>query len=148
MTAVAVLAVLAAVFGPVPALVLARRRWFMVRVTGTSMSPTYADGDHVLFRRGRFTVADCVVFVPPPPYCDADEKWLVKRVAAGAGDPLPEAFRAATGATDGVVPTGLLVVLGDNPHSLDSRHFGYLPAANVVGVAVRARAGHEPRPTA
>ncbi len=133
----------AVVVAAVPVLVLAllvvRRRWFVVRVVGHSMSPTYVDGERVLFRRGGFEVTDCVAFLPPRPYGDADPPWLVKRVAAGAGDPVPAAFRAATGVTDAVVPVGCLVVFGDNPVSLDSRHFGYVPAANVVGVAARPR---------
>jgi signal peptidase I len=126
--------------GAALALILVRRRWFVVRVAGHSMSPTYVDGERVLFRwvrPGGCAVGDCVAFTPL--WSDGDPRWLIKRVAAAAGDALPEAFRAATGVTDAVVPPGCLVVLGDNPESLDSRHFGYLPAANVVGVAARPR---------
>lgn len=129
------------------AVALARRRWFIVRVVGHSMSPTYADGARLLFRRAgsdEFSTTDCVAFVPPgfgvPATADATRpQLLVKRVAAIAGDPVPPAFRVAARVADAVVPPGCLVVSGDNPASLDSRHFGYLPTVNVVGVAVRNR---------
>ena len=37
------------------------------------------------------------------------------------------------------VPPHCLLVRGDNPRSLDSRHFGYVPTADVLGVALRRR---------
>ncbi|WP_240669716.1 S26 family signal peptidase [Actinoplanes solisilvae] len=118
-------------------------RWFLVRVVGTSMTPTFADGDRLLFRRtGRVAVADCVAFEPPEMFrgdgSAGRPRWLIKRVAALPGDPLPAAFRAATGRIEPAVPPGRLVVLGDNPESLDSRHFGYLDLGSVAGVCCRA----------
>ncbi len=64
---------------------------------------------------------------------------MVKRVAAGPGDPRP-AFMPDRGDGSGpVVPTGQLVVLGDNPaRSLDSRQIGYVPADRVLGVVLRS----------
>jgi signal peptidase I len=49
-------------------------------------------------------------------------------------------MRAAVG-DDTEVPSGRLMVRGDNPHSLDSRHFGYIGADSFRGVAVRRLSG-------
>lgn len=70
-----------------------------------------------------------------------DVDWMVKRVVAVGGDRVPEEFRHAVGAMDAdtTVPAGNLLVLGDNPKSLDSRQFGYVPAGDVLGVSVRRR---------
>ncbi|OPC77599.1 signal peptidase I [Embleya scabrispora] len=115
-----------------------RSRLALVRVTGTSMAPTFADGDRVLVdcaapvRRG-----DVVVFRNPTAAlgADRDPRWLVKRVAAVPGDPVPVEMRDVVRApNDGVVPAGSLVVRGDAPRSHDSRHFGYVPASTVLGV--------------
>jgi signal peptidase I len=75
-----------------------------------------------------------------------DVDWMVKRIVAVPGDRIPADFRHAVGAVgavepDTTVPPGCLLVLGDNPRSLDSRQFGYVPAADVLGVALR----HRPR---
>jgi signal peptidase I len=60
---------------------------------------------------------------------------MIKRVAARAGEPVPEEFRAAV--ADGVVPPGHLLVRGDNPTSNDSRTFGYVRESAVLG-SIRA----------
>ena len=67
--------------------------------------------------------------------------WLVKRVVAVCGDRIPDEIRPAIGGSDAdtVVPSGCLLVRGDNPKSLDSRHFGYVPVADVLGVSMRRR---------
>ncbi|GAA1556251.1 S26 family signal peptidase [Actinomadura kijaniata] len=126
---------------PVVALWSLRRSLTLVRVAGGSMAPTYADGDRLLVRRTRrVRRGEAVVFRNPvaPPGGVPDPPWLVKRVAATPGDPVPEevrpAVRAAPGAT---VPPGSLVVSGDARRSQDSRHFGYVPARDVVGVVLR-----------
>lgn len=119
----------------VAAVLRMRRRLLMVTVHGNSMSPTFADGDRVLVRRGHpGAVGDVVVFAHPRPLT-GDLDMLVKRVAAGPGDPVPEAVRAAVGCS--AVPRGHLVVLGDNTHSLDSRKLGFIAADAVVGVVGR-----------
>ncbi|MFS1304267.1 S26 family signal peptidase [Streptosporangium longisporum] len=60
---------------------------------------------------------------------------VVKRVAAVQGDPVPASVPHGAGETS--VPGGCVVLLGDNPEeSLDSRHFGYVPVADVVGKVV------------
>ncbi|MGS2644341.1 S26 family signal peptidase [Streptosporangium sp. LJ11] len=62
---------------------------------------------------------------------------VVKRVAAVQGDPVPASVPRRAGETS--VPGGCLVLLGDNPgQSLDSRHFGYVSATDVVGKVVGA----------
>ncbi|GAA2002983.1 S26 family signal peptidase [Catenulispora subtropica] len=131
----------AAAFGTAAAcgLLALRRRYTVITVTGRSMSPTYADGDRLLVRRTRAHRVSCqevVVFRMPPQHRKNGLRWLVKRTAAVPGDPVPEDMREAAG-SDRLVPPGRLLVRGDNPHSLDSRHFGYVPAADVLGIAVR-----------
>lgn len=78
---------------------------------------------------------------------------MVKRVVAVHGDRIPDEIRPAVealGAAEALeateaanavtaVPPGYLLVRGDNPKSLDSRHFGYVPATDVLGVSVRRR---------
>ncbi len=62
---------------------------------------------------------------------------VIKRVAAVSGDPVPGSVPPRAGET--VVPEGCLVLLGDNPgQSLDSRHFGYVPATDVIGKVIGA----------
>ncbi|MEU4535715.1 S26 family signal peptidase [Streptosporangium sp. NPDC023825] len=73
-------------------------------------------------------VAERVAFAP---------SRVVKRVAAVQGDPVPASVPRRAGETS--VPGGCLVLLGDNPgQSLDSRHFGYVSATDVVGKVVGA----------
>lgn len=120
------------------ALVLARRRYVVVRVCGGSMAPAFADGDRVLVRRGRPRVGDAIVFRPPVvPGIPGDPRWRLKRVAALAGEPVPldvgERVAAAPGA---LVPDRYLVVRGDAARSEDSRHYGYVRADAVLGAVV------------
>lgn len=129
------------------ALVVIRRRFIVVKVTGTSMTPALMPGDRVLVRRGarhELRAGRIVVFGPPRDECSvwasdgpmAPIPWTIKRVAAVPGDAVPEAARPAVGGT-ALVPPGMLVVLGDNAGSIDSRTWGFVPAADVLGVAVR-----------
>ncbi|MEY9926763.1 signal peptidase I [Catenulispora sp. GP43] len=140
----------------------ARRALVLITVSGGSMSPTYTDGEKLVVRRGRLRtprVGDVIVFrhpqlartaatatqtpapAPAPAPARPDVDWMVKRVVAIEGDRVPEEIRHAVGATDAgsVVPPGFLLVRGDDPVSLDSRHFGYLPTTEVLGVSVRRR---------
>lgn len=139
----ALVAVLAA------AVVVARRRLVVVQVSGMSMWPTYRPGDRVLVRRAaarQVRRGEVVVFEPagrsgwgtgPLPAPQA-AVWVIKRVAALAGDPVPAEVAAAVKAEPGAaVPEGALVVVGDGTSSADSRMWGYLPADRVLGVAVR-----------
>jgi signal peptidase I len=124
-------AVLAAA-GPVLAvtgLAWARRRFMLITVRGTSMNPAYADGERVLLRRGGYATGDVVMFRPPVPL-PGGMQWLVKRVAAMPGDPVP-ADMAARAAVP-VVPAGRLLVRSD-AGGLDSRHLGLIDSRAVAG---------------
>ncbi len=140
------LAVAAAVAG----MAAARRRFVVVRVAGTSMVPTYQPGDRVLIRRGGRAVprrGQVVVFRRLQPGGTGSSgrasglrgtEWLIKRVAAMPGDRVPDQVAPGVHAAPGdVVPADRLVVLGDGPTSRDSRHWGYLPVSEVLGVVIR-----------
>ncbi|HEV7557000.1 MAG TPA: S26 family signal peptidase, partial [Kofleriaceae bacterium] len=104
-------------------------------VVGNSMSPTLRDGERVIARRqcGREILrGDIVVFVPP--VAVEDVVYRVKRVAAIAGDPAP-AWLAGDR-----VAAGKLVVIGDNPRSQDSRHYGYVEVIAVLAMTRRTEA--------
>lgn len=128
------------------ALVLhARRQWMVVTVEGNSMSPTLHHGQRLLARRVRpgrsgdagFSRSDIVVFVVPPEKVVAAEGLVhrVKRVAAVAGDPVPEWARPALAADEHTrVPSGKVVVSGDNARSQDSRQLGYIDAGAIIAV--------------
>lgn len=117
-----------------------RSRVALIRVTGSSMAPAFADGDRLLVRRtGRVRHGDAVVFRNPFPSAAGDEPlaWLVKRVSALPGDPVPPDVRDVVGAPEGaVVPPGSLVVRGDAARTQDSRHFGYVPESSLLGVVL------------
>ncbi|MFB7499267.1 S26 family signal peptidase [Streptomyces sp. NPDC056161] len=131
------------------------RTWAVVTVRGPSMEPAYRDGDRVLVRRSASPHQGQVVVVEQgrgryagqrPPLSTAagavavaERAWLVKRVAAVAGDPVPPwAVPAPAGAPGSRVPGGSLVLLGDNTAvSVDSRTLGLFPDDRVLGVVVR-----------
>ena len=124
------------------AVIYLRRRFVVVRVHGTSMLPALRDGDRVLVRRSRrlrhgrghghrLTPGMVALLASPP-----DGGWVLKRVAAAHGDEVPESVRPAVGGT-AQVPPGMLVVLGDNDRSTDSRSWGFLSAEQVLGAVVK-----------
>jgi signal peptidase I len=119
---------------PAAAALWARTRLRVVEVRGTSMAPTYADGDRLLVRRGPARTGRPVVFRRPE-RLGTDVDWLVKRAVAIAGQPVPPPFDGTL--DDRVVPAGRLLVRGDNPLSVDSRHFGYVAEADVLGTPIR-----------
>lgn len=138
----------------VAALATLRRRYALVTVDGGSMLPAYEHGDRLVARRGagRLTVGDVVVFERPRlgPEGRAEwpggAHWMVKRVAALPGDPMPAPCVPANGSEP--VPAGRLAVLGDNrAASADSRSFGLVPLSRVYGCRhaprrTRGHAGH------
>ncbi|HEY9368658.1 S26 family signal peptidase [Streptomyces sp.] len=120
----------------------------VVSVRGDSMAPTLLDGERVVVRRrplARVRRGDVVVLKPPPPTSERDAAaygtdrngadWNVKRVTALPGEPVP-AGTAGAGPGD-LVPAGSLVVRGDNPDSIDSRHRGFFPGDELLGTVVR-----------
>ncbi|MDG6100904.1 S26 family signal peptidase [Dactylosporangium aurantiacum] len=138
------LALLASLAGAAWAL---RRRVFAVTVEGASMAPALLPGDRLLARRlpGCRVRPGQVVILEKPAYPGgwhwadtalarpADGHWMIKRVAAVAGDPVPPEL-----ASGGLVPAGSIVVLGDNRDaSIDSRELGFIPVDRVLGVALR-----------
>ncbi|MFJ6195511.1 S26 family signal peptidase [Micromonospora sp. NPDC092111] len=135
------------------AVALVARRLVAVTVRGASMQPTYHDGDRVLVRRTTApTVGQVVVVEQPAPHgrwrrpplsptagpaAVSGRRWMIKRVAAVPGDPVPPvpALRAVAGER---VPPGRLVLLGDNTSaSLDSRQLGYFPLDRTLGTVRR-----------
>ncbi|MEV0196002.1 S26 family signal peptidase [Nonomuraea sp. NPDC050691] len=141
---VAVLGLTVALAVALAVVVGVRRRYLVVTVEGESMLPTYRPGERVLVRRARagaLRAGQVVVLSDLVPAGGAELRlrWIIKRVAALPGDPIPRdtvpALRAAPGT---LVPAGHLVVLGDNPdRSHDSRHSGYLTTDRLYGVVLR-----------
>jgi signal peptidase I len=133
------------------ALSLARRYFIVVHVAGISMAPTLIDGDRLLVRRrtaagiapgtlivlaGSGGPGRVALGTPKTVGAVTKSHWRVKRVAAVAGQPVPESVRPAV---DGavVVPPGMVVVLSDNPLGIDSRACGFQPTRDVLGTVVR-----------
>jgi signal peptidase I len=128
-----------------------RQRFVLVTVDGDSMWPTLKPGDRVLVRRvrlGQLRAGQLVVIEPPGPDGQwstpeggpvGSRRWIIKRVAAGPGDPRPEdCLPDPVGIPEPQVPAGQLVVIGDNPSwSQDSRQWGYFPGDRLLGVVVR-----------
>ncbi|WP_431682291.1 S26 family signal peptidase [Kitasatospora sp. KL5] len=130
------------------------RRRLVITVEGVSMQPTLRAGDVLIGRRAglrALQVGGLVILERPdpsghwpPPGTGRPRRWMVKRVAALPGDPMPAALTdfAATP----VVPPATVVVLGDNRSaSIDSRTLGPVPAHRILGVALRR---HRPGPGA
>jgi signal peptidase I len=128
----------------------ARARFVIVTAHGPSMEPAYRDGDRLLVRRTRSGIRVGAVVVGQRFGGGADiggepargpRRWIIKRIAAMPGDPVPAEVRTAAGASataGGTVPPGAVVLLGENPaHSHDSRSFGFYPADRLFGVVVR-----------
>ncbi|MEU4834044.1 signal peptidase I [Streptosporangium sp. NPDC023615] len=132
-----------------------RRRLVVVTVEGPSMEPTLRDGDRVLVRRTplpRVRTGQLVVARRPSPAGDVPAVWLIKRVVAVRGEPVPPEVRPAVGEAgeaggrDVRVPAGCLVVMGDDrARSADSRHWGYVTGEHLLGVVHRAMSAR-PRP--
>ena len=121
----------------------ARRRYVGVTVVGHSMMPTLHHGQKLLARRWRASAmplqrSQIIVFIPPvtpgQPF-DSDVVYRIKRVVAIAGDPAPSWLPALPGGAALVrVPPAMVVVLGDNPRSEDSRAYGCVAEASVIAM--------------
>ncbi|GAA4920947.1 signal peptidase I/APA family basic amino acid/polyamine antiporter [Stackebrandtia albiflava] len=122
-----------------------RRQYVAITVEGMSMSPALYPGDKVLVRRGIRGIRPgrIVVLARPrsgegwrrlaPAGRDLDAtSWYIKRVVAVSGQPYPEVMKR-----EGVVPSGHVVVIGDHPHSEDSKQHGPCPVDQILGVQVR-----------
>ncbi|MFC4507192.1 MULTISPECIES: S26 family signal peptidase [Streptomyces] len=138
------------------------RRLVAVTVDGVSMEPAYRDRDQVLAIRGTRLKVGRVVVVESPfgtsgwrqralaakaaPSLVSQRRWMIKRVVALPGDPVPRRdVPALADVAEDRVPNGMAVLLGDNQSaSFDSRAFGYFPLERILGVvrvAVRSRNG-------
>ena len=113
-------------------LAAARLALLVIKVEGASMAPTFRPGDTVLtlrrtlrptVRRGDIVVCRRPAGRPGP------DAYLIKRVVAVAGDPVPDdPVRAGE-----TISAGRVYVRGDGDRSLDSRAFGAIPVDHVVG---------------
>ena len=155
------LCVAAGLAGAVLGVGLVRRRLTVVEVTGRSMQPVLSSGDRVLVRRARLSELRpglvAVVEMPqldpdhpelPPSWPPGHREWLIKRVAAVPGDPLPAGVPSSGSdpGRRGLVPPGMFVVLGDNATwSYDSRMIGCIPAERLLGVMIRPLNGSPAR---
>jgi signal peptidase I len=144
----------ALVFGALVALLAAwllRRTLVVVTVNGESMEPTFRHGERVLVRRAGIDSVrpgQVVVVAPGRPQRLPHDYplWMIKRLRAIPGDPVPCDEVPILGAEpEPTVPAARMVVLGDNPSGSDSRQLGYFYTANLLGVVVRRL---PPRPTA
>ena len=145
--------------GLVAGLAIARRRFVLVRVAGSSMLPAFRPHDRVLVRRGadeKMSVGTVAVLAEPRDTSSwrlsplatprlGDATWVIKRVAAMPGDAVPESVREAASRAD-TVPDGMLVVLSDNPDGNDSRRWGFIPASRVLGPVVMKISGRPAPP--
>jgi signal peptidase I len=113
-----------------------RATYLVIRVRGNSMAPALTHGDRILSRRTQLAAlrnGQIVVVLSPRP---AGSKFLVKRVAALPGDPVPEWVRKVV--ADDVVPAGRFVLIGDNTEaSFDSREHGFFHADDLHAVTLR-----------
>jgi len=116
-------------------------------VDGPSMEPTFYEGDAVLVYHGPgmdYAAEDIVIL-------ERDDRLLIKRLIALPGDYVSVSTAGVylNGTLietdvadfhvpyDGTIPEGYCFVLGDNrTHSNDSRYFGLVPMADLLGEVV------------
>jgi signal peptidase I len=122
----------------VPVLVL-RRRYLVIRAIGFSMVPALYPGDRLLVRRAGLPGLRAGTIVVLRDWRGGRPgdviTWLVKRLAAVPGDPVPEAARAACG-NAAVVPPGMVIVLSENSSGTDSRQRGFASAGQLIGYVI------------
>lgn len=137
-----------------------RHTLIVVEVDGGSMEPALRSGDRVLVRRVWVHPRRGSIVVLRPPRTDGADTghstgvpWMVKRVVALARDAYPPVVVAAHPDLSGRrIAAGRVIVLGDNPLSLDSKAWGAIRVERIVGVVItRLRSGEpaarrNPRP--
>lgn len=121
-----------------------RSRLLLVSVSGDSMTPTYSSGDLLLAARmPSWGIRTGMVVVLRPPK-------LLAHLLARPNDPIPERLikRVRSSIRRGdrrgnitarhlpLPPTTYYFVTGDALTSIDSRHFGPIPASSVEGVVL------------
>jgi signal peptidase I len=115
-------------------------------VRGNSMEPSLKQGDRILILKYAYQAylkkGQIVVLSLPDPqhsfprnYQTESKRLLVKRVVGLAGDRDVIQFHLAD-----PVPDRHVFVLGDNPESRDSRHWGSIPLDSIHGIVI-ARLG-------
>ncbi|HEU5470942.1 MAG TPA: S26 family signal peptidase [Actinophytocola sp.] len=121
---------------------IARVALLVIRVDGTSMLPTFRPGEAVLTLRRRIRPAvrrGDIVVCRRPDARPGPHSYLIKRVVAVAGDPIPDDYDPPPGtgpAAGTIIAAGRVYVRGDNDRSYDSRAFGPIPLDNVIGHVV------------
>jgi signal peptidase I len=140
-SSVALAAVLAALGAGI--VITTRRHLMLIQVVGESMAPVYAGGDRLLVRRTRRLRVGDVVIAHHQEGGRRDARsealasaWLVKRLAALPGDPVPTSVLPVAGGHRNV-PAGMAVLLGERPDSADSRSWGLVPLDDITGVVLR-----------
>jgi signal peptidase I len=124
----------------------ARLALLVIKVDGASMAPTFHSGDTVLTVRRTLRPAvrrgDVVVCLRPEGL-PGPNSYLIKRVVAVAGDPVPDDPDQGER-----ISAGRVYVRGDGDGSLDSRLFGAIPVEHVVGhVVARLASARRRRPS-
>jgi signal peptidase I len=116
-----------------------RARYLVITIDGSSMEPTYVEGDRVLVRRTspRRLRRGAVVVLDNPFGPGIVSQWVIKRAAGLPGDPVPPGEYPAVNAEGGVVPAGRLLLRADNHGGGDSRTLGYVNIDTLIGIVVR-----------
>ena len=112
----------------------------MVQVSGVSMLPHLKDGQRVLVSKAYWLVGPLrrkdIVLIRD----DGPTGFMIKRIHYMPGDRVqwkwvPDEHRLSSG--EYIVPEGKIYVIGDNkPQSEDSRRFGPVDMADVIGKVV------------
>ena len=120
----------------------------IVKVQGSSMRPTFHNGDtliairipHFLIRPGSVVISKSPIpsgfgTVPwPVSAMRASDLWVVKRVRATPGQWVPD-DTSPQRARERLAPRHYFLQ-GDAPDSLDSRHWGPVPSSHIRGIVL------------